>query len=105
MHSDNVQRYNHGQGWIVVHQWTKLLLLVNGQCIPLPSIAFLSKEKCKELGQEYKTEPKRIIESLKNRDWKSLLPAVQSKEILVHCKNPVQSFNRLNGFLVLLKTD
>jgi len=82
-HTDNAQRFNHGQGWIVGHQWTNLLLLINGQRIPLPPIPFLTHEKCKELGQEYKTEPKRIIESLKKRDWKSLLPAVQSREILV----------------------
>lgn len=82
-HSDNAQRFNHGQGWIVGHQWTNLILLINGQRIPLPPIPFLTEEKCKELGQEYKTEPKRIIEYLQNIDWKDFLPGVRPEEILV----------------------
>lgn len=82
-HTDNAQRFNHGQGWIVGHQWTNLILLINGQRIPLPPIPFLTEEKCKELGQDYKTEPNRIIEYLTNIGWKSFLPGVQPEEILV----------------------
>ena len=81
--SDNAQRFNHGQGWIVGHQWTNLILVINGQRVPLPPIPFLTEEKCKELGQEYKTEPTRIIEFLTNFDWKNFLPGVRAEEILV----------------------
>jgi hypothetical protein len=82
-HSDNAQRFNHGQGWIVGHQWTNLILSVNGQRIPLPPIPFLTEKKCKELGQEYKTESKRIIEYLRKFDWKGFLPTVRPEEIVV----------------------
>jgi hypothetical protein len=81
-HSDNAQRFNHGQGWIVGHQWTNLILVINGQRVPLPPIPFLTEEKCNELGIEYKTEPTRVIEFLKTFDWKNFLPGISMKEIL-----------------------
>jgi len=41
MHSQNVQKLNHGQGYFVGHQWTNIILLVAGRIIPLPPIALL----------------------------------------------------------------
>jgi hypothetical protein len=82
-HCDNAQRFNQGQGWIVGHQWTNLILLINGQRIPLPPIPFLTEEKCKNLDQEYKTESKRIIEYLKIFDWNGFLRGIRPEEILV----------------------
>jgi len=82
-HLDNAQRFNHGQGWVIGHQWTNLVLMINGKKIPLPPIPFLTEEKCRELGEDYKTEPQRIMEYLQNIDWENLLPGVRPEEILV----------------------
>jgi len=57
--------------------------MINGKKIPLPPIPFLTEEKCRELGEDYKTEPQRIMEYLQNIDWENLLPGVRPEEILV----------------------
>jgi rhodanese-related sulfurtransferase len=84
-HIDNAQRFNHGDGWVIGHQWTNVVLVVNNSVIPLPPIAFLTEEKCKQLGEVYKTESKRIIEYLSSIDWQELLPGVKPEEIVVLC--------------------
>ena len=82
-HIDNAQRFNHGDGWVIGHQWTNLILVINETVIPLPPIAFLTERKCKELGVEYKTEPDRIMEYLSKVNWPELLPGVPPSEIVV----------------------
>jgi hypothetical protein len=82
-HIDNSQRFNHGDGWVIGHQWTNIILVINQTVIPLPPIAFLTEKKCKELGVEYKTEPERIMEYLSNVNWQELLPGVKPEEIVV----------------------
>jgi predicted HTH domain antitoxin len=42
--SENVQRFNHGKGFVIGHQWTNILLFFNGIIIPLPPIPFLTKK-------------------------------------------------------------
>jgi hypothetical protein len=32
--ADNVQRFNHGHGFVIGHQWTNILLVFNGLLIP-----------------------------------------------------------------------
>jgi hypothetical protein len=83
LHIDNVQRFNHGDGWVIGHQWTNIILVINDTVIPLPPIPFLTDEKCKELEIEYKTEPDRIMEYLAKVDWSKLLPNVPASEIVV----------------------
>ncbi|MBK8202751.1 MAG: transposase [Bdellovibrionales bacterium] len=82
-HIDNAQRFNHGDGWVIGHQWTNIILVINETVIPLPPIAFLTEKKCKELKEEYKTEPERIMEYLSNVNWQELLPGVKPEEIVV----------------------
>lgn len=83
LHIDNVQRFNHGDGWVIGHQWTNIVLVINETVVPLPPIAFLTEGKCRELGQRYKTEPERILEYLAGVNWAELLPGVKPNEIVV----------------------
>jgi hypothetical protein len=82
-HIDNAQRFNHGGGWVIGHQWTNIILVINQTAIPLPPIAFLTEGKCKELTEKYKTEPERIMEYVSNINWQELLPGVKPEEIVV----------------------
>jgi hypothetical protein len=68
----NVQCFNHGEGFVVGHQWTNIVLLMAGEVVPLPPIAFLTKAECRERGVAYKTEHDRIIDylrELKLSEW------------------------------------
>ena len=44
----------------VGHQWTNIVLYINGQTIPLPPIAYLTRNECQRRGIEYKTEHEHI---------------------------------------------
>ncbi len=41
LHTQNAQRFNHGQGFVIGHQWTNIVLLSNDVLIPLPPDSIL----------------------------------------------------------------
>lgn len=59
--SENVQRFNHGKGFVIGHQWTNILLIFNGIIIPLPPIPFYTKTYCREYGLTYMTEHEKLV--------------------------------------------
>ncbi len=61
LHADNVKRFNHGQGFVIGHQWTNIVLMINQMIIPLPPIAFHSKKYCRQNGLAYKRVLKRSV--------------------------------------------
>ena len=40
LHPENAKTFNHGQGFVVGHQWTNVVLLLNDLLIPLRPIPF-----------------------------------------------------------------
>ena len=40
LHPKNAQRFNHGKGFVIGHQGTNIILILNEMVIPLPPIAF-----------------------------------------------------------------
>jgi hypothetical protein len=62
--SENVQRFNHGKGFVIGHQWTNILLFFNGIIIPLPPIPFLTKKFCRDNNLTYMSEHDRVTEYL-----------------------------------------
>jgi len=64
--SENVQKFNHGKGYVIGHQWTNITLSVNGIIIPLPPIPFYTKKYCKVCNMEYRTSHDRLAEYLTN---------------------------------------
>lgn len=43
-HLENAQRFNHGDGWVIGHQWTNIVLVINNETIPLPPLPFLTRK-------------------------------------------------------------
>jgi hypothetical protein len=43
LHPENAKTFNHGQGFVVGHQWTNIVLLPNDLLIPLRPIPFYSQ--------------------------------------------------------------
>ncbi len=82
LHVHNAQRFNHGEGFVVGHQWTNIVLVINGEVIALPPIPFFSKNECKRLGIEYQTEHVKIVEYLQRLDMADLLGEHEPGEIL-----------------------
>lgn len=82
-HIENAQRFNHGDGWVIGHQWTNIVIVINGQVVPLPPIPFLTTKYGRSLGVAYKTEHQRILDFLARWDWEDLLPGVSASEIVM----------------------
>ena len=82
-HVQNAQKFNHGHGWVTGHQWTNIVITINGQVVPLPPIAFYTKEYCKERGLKYEPEPQRVASYLKRLDLTELLGSHKSSEVVV----------------------
>lgn len=83
LHTQNAQRFNHGQGFVIGHQWTNIVLLINDVLIPLPPIPFYSKNYCKELNMSYKSEHTRLIEYLTALDLNAYLGPHNEKDVVV----------------------
>lgn len=66
IHVENSQRFNHGQGFKIGHQWTNILLVINGRDIPLPPIGFFTKKECQRRNIPYRTAIDRVRERLES---------------------------------------
>jgi hypothetical protein len=82
-HTDNAQRFNHGQGFIIGHQWTNIILVINDMVIPLSPIPFHTKPYCKKNGLKYKTEHKLVIEYLEDLELAEYIGPHNPKEVVV----------------------
>jgi hypothetical protein len=82
-HVQNSQKFNHGKGWVIGHQWTNIGFLIGEVFVPLPPIPFMTVEECERLGIKYKTEPEKINDYLKTLNLKEILGDFKNEEILV----------------------
>lgn len=82
LHSQNVQRHNHGQGYFVGHQWTNIVLLVAERIIPLLPIPFYTRKYCKENKIVYKSEHVRVIEYLQALDLGEYIEDYHPEEVI-----------------------
>lgn len=83
LHVHNAQRFNHGQGFVVGHQWTNVVLYINEKVVPLPPIPFWSRSECKRRGVEYKTEHERLKAYLEDLNLAELIGTYDCEEIVV----------------------
>ncbi|MCP4139190.1 MAG: transposase [Chloroflexi bacterium] len=68
LHTDNSKRFNHGKGYVIGHQWTNIVLMINDRLIPLLPIPFYSKKYCRQNKLTYKTENLRVTEYFSGLD-------------------------------------
>jgi len=83
LHADNAKRFNHGQGFVIGHQWTNIVLVINDVLIPLPPIAFHSRKYCRQNDLTYKTENEAVVEYINNLNLQDYIGEHNPKEIIV----------------------
>src|SRR5439155_18435081 len=61
LHPENAKTFNHGHGFVIGHQWTNIVLILNDMLIPLRPIPFYSQTYCREHQLEYQTEHALVV--------------------------------------------
>ena len=82
LRTENAKKFNHGKGYVIGHQWTNIVLLINGKVIPLPPIAFYTAKYCRTYGIKYKTENERVIEYLAQLDLEQYIGAHAPQKVV-----------------------
>jgi hypothetical protein len=82
-HSDNAKRFNHGSGFVIGHQWTNIVLNIDGRVIPLPPIPFHSKRYCRSNRIKYETENVLVCKYLKQLKLAEYIGAHNPEHVVV----------------------
>lgn len=83
LHTENAKRFNHGHGTVIGHQWTNIVLMLNGILIPLPPIPFYSKNYCKAYDLVYASEHDRLVDYLNALNLTRYVGFHQTGDIIV----------------------
>ncbi|WP_089934564.1 hypothetical protein [Candidatus Entotheonella palauensis] len=83
VHPKNAQRFNHGQGFVLGHQWTNIVLILNEMLIPLSPIAFYSRPYCREKNPVYMSEHDRVVDYLANLNLEDYIGSHDSHDVAV----------------------
>lgn len=83
LHPKNAQRFNHGQGFVIGHQWTNIVLILNEMLIPLRPIPFYSQSYCRENRLTYMSEHERVIAYLSNLNLEDYIGSYDSRDVVV----------------------
>ena len=83
LHTDNSKRFNHGKGFVIGHQWTNIVLLINNMIIPLMPIPFYSKRYCRKNGLSYRTENEAVLQYIQDLKLEEYVGVHNPHEVLV----------------------
>ncbi len=83
LHPANAKKFNHGKGFVIGHQWTNIVLVVNDIVVPLKPIAFYSKKYCKSKGLTYSSENDLVVEYIDRLNLKEYIGPHNPHEIVV----------------------
>lgn len=82
-HVENSQKFNHGKGWVVGHQWTNIVILINDEIIPLPPIPFYTKAECERKSIRYRTEIQKLSSYFKTLGLSDIIGDHKKEEVVV----------------------
>src|SRR5918994_1534246 len=83
LHPENWKKFHHGQGFVIGHQWTNVVLILNGTLIPLRPIPFYSQRYCREHDQAYLSEHERVVNYLSNLNLDDYIGPHRSRDVVV----------------------
>jgi len=83
LYPQNVQRFNHGQGFVIGHQWTNIVLFINDVVIPLPPIPFYTRSYCRKQKMEYKTEHEHVVKYIETLNLNNYIGSHKPEEVIV----------------------
>ena len=83
LHPENAKRFNHGNGFVIGHQWTNIVLIINDMLIPLRPIPFYSQRYCRDHALAYQTEHDLVIDYLRQLDLVDYIGSYDPRDVVV----------------------
>ena len=83
LHPENTKTFNHGKGFVVGHQWTNIVLLLNDLLIPLRPIPFYSQRYCRDHKLQYRTEHGRVVDYLEQLNLEDYIGSYDPRQVVV----------------------
>jgi hypothetical protein len=83
LHPENAKTFNHGHGFVIGHQWTNIVLILNDMLIPLRPIPFYSQKYCREHQLEYQTEHDLVVTSIEPLHLDDYIGSHDPREVIV----------------------
>jgi hypothetical protein len=83
LHPENAKRFNHGNGFVIGHQWTNIVFIINAMLIPLRPIPFYSQRYCRDHALAYQTEPDLVIDYLRQLDLGDYIGSYDPRDVVV----------------------
>jgi hypothetical protein len=83
LHPENAKKFNHGKGYVIGHQWTNIVLVINEILIPLPPIPCHSKTYCRVHGLAYQSEHDAVIDYLTNLNLEDYIGSYDPRDVIV----------------------
>ncbi len=83
LHPENAKKFNHGKGFVIGHQWTNIVLIINDMLIPLPPIPYYSKPYCLKHNLNYQTEHELVVAYIENLNLKDYIGFHDPRDVIV----------------------
>ena len=83
LHPENAKKFNHGKGYVIGHQWTNIVLIINGILIPLRPIPYYSKSYCREHALDYQTEHALVVDYLSKLHLEDYIGSYDPRDVIV----------------------
>jgi hypothetical protein len=83
LHPENAKKFNHGKGYVIGHQWTNIVLIINGILIPLRPIPYYSKPYCLKHALDYQTEQELVVDSLSKLNLEDYIGSYDPRDVIV----------------------
>ena len=83
LHPENAKTFNHGQGFVVGHQWTNVVVLLNDTLVPLRPIPFYSQRYCRDHALEYRTEHDLVVDYIQQLNLEDYIGAYDPRAVIV----------------------
>ena len=83
LHPENAKKFNHGKGYVIGHQWTNIVLIINDMLIPLRPIPYYSKPYCLAQALPYQTAHELVVDYLSNLHLEDYIGSYDPRDVIV----------------------
>ncbi len=83
LHPENAKTFNHGQGFVIGHQWTNIVLILHDMLIPLRPIPFYSQRYCRDHKLKYRTEHDLVVDYIEQLHLEDSIGSYDPRQVVV----------------------